>query len=533
MTRRGHDAIRLIKFSRFKLYRWHFLLKVIFEELSRFLHMTHIVVRRILNLWFEKLLALGVVIHARLTDHWRKLILHGDSWKLRLIWRFDYHSHSLSTWLLVNARSHLTRLLVVESISTHPIDIISIVAQEDIIIVVLHLVFGHQVVEPLLLSFVDIDRNLTAMLALVMLRKPRFKWLIIVILSPVDQLVRELLLRRIWLLVEIISVPLWWWDVLCCLLPLKNLRPRCNIFARLMKFWLLLMSKLLLEWRRIVVVVQLQIHFILLEYRRFEFLFVLGLVYWDWLNRWNHWLPGIVWSSYFFMIFFRILSELLTEFLLAFKISVLWRRIHFRCVVAHLVNLSWPVSLGSRLDSILLGTGLELHLHGHRHVLCHCFCEGFWLQTVPALQKVLIIEFLHFIVRQSLVGVSLSVDLLNLLDILHNLVKILGLKLLVLLEDSRLLYVSQNEGWNFFQVERLVTRKWEYFIRIFFVHYDEYFWVAVLYHLFGLSEQSSFFYVEGFIFLALFFLGIFGIFSATLTDWVAVVFVWHFTIKYG
>lgn len=108
--------------------------------------------------------------------------------------------------------------------------------------------------------------------------------------------------------------------------------------------------------------------------------------------------------------------------------------------------LDRPVSLASWLNPILLCARLELHLHGHRHVLSHCFGESFWLNAISTLQKVLIIQFLHFLVRQGLVGVGLGIDLLDLLDILHYFLKIFTLKLLVLLKDGRLLHIPQNQG---------------------------------------------------------------------------------------
>lgn len=182
MARRRHDVIRLMKFSCFswlELHWWDFLNHIVFEELSRFLHVIHIVCfRRILNLRFEKLLALRIVVHTRLANHRREFTLHRDSRELRLVWRVDYHSlpsyrDSRSAWLLLHARSHLARLLIfIIAIASQAIDLISIVTQENIIVVVLHLVLGHKAVKLLFVVLVDVHRYLAAMLALVVIWIP-------------------------------------------------------------------------------------------------------------------------------------------------------------------------------------------------------------------------------------------------------------------------------------------------------------------------------------------------------------------------
>ena len=178
VARRRHDVIiRLVKllFSCLKLH-WRHFLDCLFEELSRFLHLIHIVVRCILNLRFEKLLALRVVVHTWLAaNHRGEFVLHRHSRKLWLVWRFDNHSlpsyrDARGAWLLLHPRSHLPGLLVLTiSVSCHSIDIIPVVAQENIIVVFLHLVLGHQAVKLLFIVLMDVHWYLAAMLALVVI----------------------------------------------------------------------------------------------------------------------------------------------------------------------------------------------------------------------------------------------------------------------------------------------------------------------------------------------------------------------------
>ena len=150
-----------------------------------------------------------------------------------------------------------------------------------------------------------------------------------------------------------------------------------------MKFWWLLVRGILLvEWSRIVVVVQLQIHVVLLENWGFKLLFVLLLVQWNRLNRWNNRLFWIYSCRYIIMTFFRIFPKLLVIFL---QLASLWWRIHFRCVVPHLCHLSRPICLASGLYSVLLSACLKLHLHWHGHVLSHGLCECFRLSPISSL----------------------------------------------------------------------------------------------------------------------------------------------------
>ena len=105
-------------------------------------------------------------------------------------------------------------MLVIEVVTADPIDIIPIIAQENVIVILLHLVLGHEVVEPLLLGLMDVHGHLADVLALVVLRVARFERFIVVLLAPaVDELVWELLLGGVWLL-----------EVVVRLLSLEHLR---------------------------------------------------------------------------------------------------------------------------------------------------------------------------------------------------------------------------------------------------------------------------------------------------------------------
>ena len=207
---------------------------------------------------------------------------------------------------------------------------------------------------------------------------------------PVYKLVRVLRLLRVWLLVEVVvPISIRWWDILGRFLSLiEYLWTRGQILSTLclwvllLKFWWLLMRILLVERCRIVVVVQLQIHIILLENWRLKLLFVLLFVHWDRLNGWDDRLLRIY--SCRFVAILRVFPKLLVKFL-HLHFSSLWWRIHFRCVVPHRRHLSWPIRLAPRLNSILFSASLKLHLHRHGHVLGHCLSQRLGLSSIPSL----------------------------------------------------------------------------------------------------------------------------------------------------
>jgi hypothetical protein len=143
-----------MKFSFIQLYRQrHYR---IFKELARSLHLIKIW----WNLRFEKLLRSGLLILINPSNLRRKLLLHRDPRELRLIRWFNNHPFSLQRNLRhLIIVPHMNRLLIIViiNISQH---IIPIIAQENIIIIILiSFVLSHYIIKLFFVVLMDINTN--------------------------------------------------------------------------------------------------------------------------------------------------------------------------------------------------------------------------------------------------------------------------------------------------------------------------------------------------------------------------------------
>ena len=84
-------------------------------------------------------------------------------------------------------------------------------------------------------------------------------------------------------------------------------------------------------------------------------------------------------------------------------------------------------------------------LHAHWHIFRHCLSHCLWLNSIPCGKELLIIvHFLQLLWHRS-IGIKVLIDGLDFLNVLHDLVKVLIRKLLILVQKSCLLYISQNK----------------------------------------------------------------------------------------